>query len=106
DSLRIELWVDRAIKRVGEIYTFAVAADLHHLRPAVEVAVRCRMRGTRDNPADPDLSYELRCEGVGTERSMSVTRGGTALKPFKSGGSRSGSAGSAGISMIFFTAHL
>ena len=37
---------------------------------------------------------------------MSVTSGGTALKPLSTGGSRSGSAGSAGISMIFFTAHL
>ena len=37
---------------------------------------------------------------------MSVTSGGTALKPLSTGGSRSGSAGSAGISMIFLTAHL
>jgi hypothetical protein len=35
-----------------------------------------------------------------------VTSGGTALKPFSTGGKRSGSAGSAGISMIFLTAHL
>src|SRR5262245_61167313 len=65
DALRVELWVDRAIKRVGEIYTFAVSADLHHLRSAVEMAIRCRMCGTRDDSADPDLSNEPRSEGVG-----------------------------------------
>ena len=37
---------------------------------------------------------------------MSVTSGGTALKPLSSGGSSSSVAGSAGISMIFLTAHL
>src|SRR6202022_4138653 len=40
------------------------------------------------------------------DRSMSVTSGGQALKPLSTGGSRSGSAGSAGMVMIFFTAHL
>src|SRR5262245_9401149 len=40
------------------------------------------------------------------DRSMSVTSGGTALKPFNTGGRRSGSAGSAGISITFLTAHL
>src|SRR5438876_8059355 len=37
---------------------------------------------------------------------MSDTNGGTALKPFNRGGSFSGSAGSAGISITFRTAHL
>ena len=37
---------------------------------------------------------------------MSVTKGGTALKPLSSGGSWSSSAGSAGIVMTFLTAHL
>ena len=37
---------------------------------------------------------------------MSVTSGGTALKPFSIGGNWSGSAGSAGMSMIFFTGPL
>src|SRR5205823_3997008 len=36
---------------------------------------------------------------------MSVTNGGTALKPFSNGGSFSGSAGSAGISITLRTAH-
>ena len=40
------------------------------------------------------------------DRSMSVTRGGTALKPLSTGGRSSAFAGSAGIEMIFFTAHL
>ena len=37
---------------------------------------------------------------------MSVTSGGTALKPCSSGGRSAGSAGSAGISITFRTAHL
>src|SRR5215510_11072627 len=37
---------------------------------------------------------------------MSVTSGGTALKPLSTGGRSSGFAGSAGIEMIFFAAHL
>ncbi len=36
---------------------------------------------------------------------MSVTSGGTALKPWSRGGRSAGSAGSAGIVMIFFTFH-
>src|SRR6187401_2197696 len=40
------------------------------------------------------------------DRSMSVTSGGHALKPLSIGGSCSGSAGSAGISITFLTAHL
>ena len=37
---------------------------------------------------------------------MSVTSGATALNPCSSGGSFAGSAGSAGISITFLTAHL
>ena len=37
---------------------------------------------------------------------MSVTSGATALKPCRIGGSFSGSAGSAGISITFLIAHL
>ena len=37
---------------------------------------------------------------------MSVTSGGQAPKPLSTGGSSAGSDGSAGIVMIFFTAHL
>ena len=44
-------------------------------------------------------------ETVVDRESISVTSGGTALKAFRAGGSRSGSAGSAGISMTFCTSH-
>src|SRR5688572_16778246 len=40
-----------------------------------------------------------------SERLMSVTRGATALNPCSSGGRLAGSAGSAGISITFLTAH-
>src|SRR5215467_7958137 len=40
-----------------------------------------------------------------SDKLMSVTNGGTAPNPFKKGGSSSASAGSAGISITFFTAH-
>src|SRR5215813_14007794 len=40
DSLGIELRIDRAVERVGEIDPLAVAADLDHLRAAVQRAVR------------------------------------------------------------------
>src|SRR5689334_6351343 len=39
------------------------------------------------------------------DRSISVTRGGTALNPLSSGGNWSSLAGSAGISITFLTAH-
>src|SRR5262249_59979396 len=39
DAIGIELGVDRAVKRVGEIHSPTVPADLDHLRSAVECAV-------------------------------------------------------------------
>src|SRR6266508_3065481 len=39
DALRIELRIDRAVERVGEINAPAVAADLDHLRSTTELAV-------------------------------------------------------------------
>src|SRR5437588_711512 len=39
ESAFVELAVDRAIERIGEIDAPAVAADLDHLRPAGELAV-------------------------------------------------------------------
>src|SRR5437762_9429506 len=41
-----------------------------------------------------------------SDKLMSVTSGGTALKSFSIGGSFSGSAGSAGISITFFVSHV
>jgi hypothetical protein len=35
DAVAVELWIDRAIKRAGELHTLAVVADLDHLRAAV-----------------------------------------------------------------------
>src|SRR5215469_3061571 len=56
----VELRVDRAVKRVGEIDALPVAADLDHLRPTAELAVlRARMAGARDDAADPHLAGEL-----------------------------------------------
>src|SRR5688500_11605269 len=55
----IELLVDGAVERVGEIDPPAVAADLPPLRPAGEMAVpRPRMGGARDDAADANLSGE------------------------------------------------
>src|SRR5258706_10814659 len=39
DAVGIELRVDGAVQRIGEIDPPSVAADLHHLRPAAERAV-------------------------------------------------------------------
>src|SRR6516165_2426081 len=55
------------------------------------------------SPVPQQATYRKRSS---IDKSMSVTSGGTALKPLSTGGSKSGSAGSAGIEMIFFTAHL
>src|SRR5437879_3932652 len=49
DSIGIELRVDGAVERVGEIHPFAVPADLDHLRAAAERAVLgARMARARD----------------------------------------------------------
>src|SRR5271166_424228 len=75
DAVRVELRVHRAVKRVGEIDAAAVAADLNHLRPAVEPTfglavgltvglsvLGLRMRGPGNNAADADLARELGLE--------------------------------------------
>src|SRR6266540_4138938 len=65
DALRIELRVDRAVERVGEINAPAVAADLHHLRSTIELAVlRTRVGRARHDPSNPHLSGELRVEWI------------------------------------------
>src|SRR5262249_19667643 len=55
-----------------------------------------------NSPVPQHETYRRRSS---TERLMSVTKGGTALKPCKNGGSWAGSAGSAGISITFLIAH-
>src|SRR5580765_1941052 len=52
----------------------------------------------RNSPVPKQETYRKRSS---SERLMSVISGGTALKPCRSGGKVAGSAGSAGISMIF-----
>src|ERR1051325_7205452 len=39
DAFRIELRIDRAVERIGEIDAPPVTADLDHLRAAIELAV-------------------------------------------------------------------
>src|SRR6202034_4870045 len=56
----------------------------------------------RISPVPQQEAYKKRSS---TERLMSVSSGGTALKPCNRGGSWLGSAGSAGISMTFFTSN-
>src|SRR2546428_11501384 len=56
----------------------------------------------RNCPVPQHETYRKRSS---SERLMSDTTGGTALKPFSSGGRSSGSAGSAGISIPLRTAH-
>ena len=53
-----------------------------------------------NSPVPQQETYRYRSS---SERLRSVTNGGTALNPFSSGGSFSGSAGSAGISITFRT---
>src|SRR5262245_59959354 len=56
-----------------------------------------------NSPVPQQETYRYRSS---IDRLMSVTSGATALNPWRRGGSFSGSAGSAGISITFLTAHL
>src|SRR6267142_571620 len=53
----------------------------------------------------PEPQHETYRYRSSTERLMSLTRGGSALKPCNSGGSLAGSAGVAGISITFLISH-
>src|SRR5215471_12381709 len=53
----------------------------------------------------PRPQHETYRKRSSAERLMSVTSGAAALNPCRIGGRFAGSAGSAGISMTFFTAH-
>src|SRR5689334_3672764 len=54
DAVRIELLVPRAIERVGQVDAPAVAADLDHLRAAVERPIRLRdVRVPAGDAAEP-----------------------------------------------------
>src|SRR5262249_24270016 len=66
DAIGIELGVDRAVKRVGEINPPAVPADLDHLRSAVERAVPGgRMCRPGDDAPDAHLACQFRLEWIG-----------------------------------------
>src|ERR1700730_13650567 len=75
DSIGIELGIDRAVERVGEIDAPTIAADLHHLRAAVEPAVLgLRVGCLRDDATDTDLARQLRLEGIGNIVLMQIAR--------------------------------
>src|SRR5215470_4526324 len=75
DAVRIELRIDGAVERVGEIDALAVAANLHHLRPTVEIAVLgAGMRRPRHNAADAYLTSELRIERIADIVLLQVAR--------------------------------
>src|SRR5439155_20243057 len=66
DAIRIKLLVDGTIERVGEIDPSAVAADLDHLRAAIQRAVPRRQKaGARYAAPDPHRTGELRSKRVG-----------------------------------------
>src|SRR5207302_796792 len=65
EPVGIELRIDRAVERVGEIDALAVTADLDHLWAAIEGAISLGMARTRNNAADPHLAGELGIEGIG-----------------------------------------
>ena len=66
DAVRIELLIDGAIERVGEIDAPPVTTDLHHLWATVERAVLGgRMRGPGNDSPDAYLAGELGIERIG-----------------------------------------
>src|SRR5262245_64062190 len=64
DAVRIELLIDRAVERVGEIDALSVPADLDHLRSAVEPPARPRVGRAREDAANPDRAGELGLERI------------------------------------------
>ncbi len=66
DAFGIELIIDGAIQRVGKVDPPPVAADLHHLRTAVQsTRANFGMRLAGPDAADPDGASQLGCERVG-----------------------------------------
>ena len=65
DAVRIELVVPRRVEPVGEVDALAVAADLDHLRAAVQrLSGLARVRRAADDAAEPDRADLLRLERV------------------------------------------
>ena len=66
DAIGIELWIDGAVQRIGEIDAPAVAADLYHLRAAAECAVAGGgVRCLGHNAANAHLAGQPGIERVG-----------------------------------------
>src|SRR5260370_19813180 len=63
-SVRIKLVVPRRVERVGPVHSFAVAADLYHLRTAC-ICLAVRVRRTADNAADAHRACKLGLPRVG-----------------------------------------
>src|SRR5436190_14001873 len=64
EPLGVELRVDRAVERIGEVNAAAVAAHLDHLRSAIERPSALGVFGTRYDAADPHLASQLRVERI------------------------------------------
>src|SRR5262249_41601363 len=54
-NIRVELIVPTAVERVGDVQSFAVEAQLQHLRAATGICVP-DLRRLADDAADPDLA--------------------------------------------------
>src|SRR5208282_1762663 len=66
DAFRIKLSVPRRIERIGEIDALAIAAELDHLRGAVQRSLRLLgMRGLADDSAQVHRSGFSRVERIG-----------------------------------------
>src|SRR5205085_5418349 len=65
-AFRIKLRVPRSIERIGEVDALAIAADLDHLRSAVQRSLRTLgVRGLADDSAQVHRSGFSRVERIG-----------------------------------------
>src|SRR5215471_12103943 len=64
EAFGVELRVDRAVERVGEVNAAAVAANLDHLRSTIERCGAFGVRSARHDPADPQLAGQPRIERI------------------------------------------
>src|SRR5438045_6406612 len=66
DAIRIKLLVPRCVEGIGEVYTVSVAADLHHLRAAIQWLVGLRwMSSAAHDAARMYGANPLRMEWIG-----------------------------------------
>src|SRR5215813_6690437 len=73
EALGIKLRVDRAVERIGEVNAAAVAANLDHLRSAIERRRAFGMRGARHDAADPQLAGQPRIERIANIILLEIT---------------------------------